>query len=137
MSLFRLKKGGIMLKSNKTKNGIWILLIILFSLLISGCMATDSDYVIRVTANPGLEYNGSYMVVTSGGQSISKSVDGIGGGPDKPIEYSVKGNIVSVAFQKKGEQGTLIVEILKNEKVVASSSTQAAYGGLILRKNNS
>lgn len=102
-------------------------IILILVLFLSGCVG-ESNYIIRVTANPGLEYSGSYLVMSSGGQSVSKTVDGIGGGPDKPIEYSVTGSTVSVAFQKKGTQGTLIVEILKNNKVVASSSTEAAYG---------
>ena len=63
------------------------------------------------------------MVVTSGGQSTSKSVDGV-----VPATYSVKGNIVSVVFQKQTESGTLKVEILRGGKVVNSSDTTAAYG---------
>jgi len=40
----------------------------------------------------------------------------------------VKGNIVSVVFQKQTESGTLKVEILCGGKVVNSSDTTAAYG---------
>jgi hypothetical protein len=66
--------------------------------------------------------------MSSNGQSISKTVDGVSGGVNEPTLYNVPGSSVSVAFQKKSDQGTLIVEILKDNKIVASSSTQAAYG---------
>ncbi len=102
-------------------------LILITAIILSGCAGSESNYVIRVTANPDLDFSGSYTVVSSG-QGTSKSVDGSGAGPAKPTEYAVTGSIVSAAFQKKGTGGILVVEILKNNKVVASSSTEAAYG---------
>ena len=76
-------------------------IIVILALLISGCMGTDSDYVIQVTANPGLHFSGSYNVITANGQSTSSSVDGIGAGPEDPVQFSVRGNIVEATFQKK------------------------------------
>lgn len=72
--------------------------------------------------SPSVRFSGSYMVVTSGG-STSRSVDGT-----TPAEYAVRGVIVSCAFQKTSESGSLKVEILKGGKVVNSSYTAAAYG---------
>ncbi len=63
------------------------------------------------------------MVVSSGGQSVSKSVDGT-----VPTQYSAEGKMVSVVFQKQTENGTLKVEILRDGKVIKSSDTTAAYG---------
>jgi hypothetical protein len=65
----------------------------------------------------------------SNGQSASESVVGT-----VPAEYSVTGtnritvSMVSVELQKQTEEGTLKVEILKDNETVASSETTAAYG---------
>jgi len=109
-----------------------LLIITTAALLLSGCMATDSDYIIRVTTNPGMHFTGGYNVVSSSGQSAMKTVEGIGTGPTKPIDYSVHGNIVAATFQKsddwEGQTTILYIEILKKGKVVASTSTAARYG---------
>ena len=80
-------------------------------------------FVIKITGTPGIEFSGSYMVVTADGKSVSKSVDG-----KVPAEYPVDGSMVSTSFQKKGENGKLKVEIFKGDKVAAESETEAAYG---------
>ena len=105
-----------------------ILVVCIVGLFFTGCggsLSTDSEFQIKVSGTTGLEFSGTYMVVTSGGQSTSKSVDGV-----VPAAYSVKGNIVSVVFQKQTESGTLKVEILRGGKVVNSSDTTAAYGAV-------
>jgi len=103
-----------------------LLLVGITAFIFTSCAGpslTDTEFEIKVSGTTGLEFSGSYMAVTSGGQSTSKSVDGV-----VPATYSVKGNIVSAVFQKKAESGTLKVEILKGGKVVNSSDTTAAYG---------
>ena len=101
-----------------------VFIIALLAITLSGCAGIgDSDFKIRVTGSDGLIFSGSYLITTSAGNSVSKSVDGI-----VPAEYVVRGNIVSVAFQKRYEGGILKVEILKNDKVVSQSETSAAYG---------
>ena len=101
-----------------------ILLIMVMLLLICGCAGVvESDFVIKVSGTSGLEFSGSYMVTMAGGESVSKSVDGI-----VPAQYTVRGTIVSCAFQKQSEAGTLRVEIAKGGKVVSESETSAAYG---------
>jgi len=101
-----------------------ILLIAILSLLLCACVGPgDSDFIIEVSGTSGLQFSGSYMSVTSGGQSTSRSVDGI-----VPAQYSISGYIVSCAFQKKSEGGTLKVRILKDGKVVSYSETSATYG---------
>ena len=86
-------------------------------------LSSDTEFQIKISGTAGLPFSGSYMVVTSGGQSVSKSVDG-----SVPTQYSVEGMMVSVAFQKQTEDGTLKVEILREGNVVNSSDTTAAYG---------
>jgi hypothetical protein len=116
------------------KKKVIIGILILSVLFLSGCVSS-SNYIIRVTASPDMEFSGNYVVV-SGGHAVSTTVDGIGGGQEKPIEYPVTGSTVSVAFQKKSERGTpLRVEILKNNNIVVSSSTVAAYGVVSVTTN--
>lgn len=84
---------------------------------------TKPGFTIKVTGTDGLEFSGSYMVVTADGKTASKSVEG-----KVPTEYQVDGAMVSVSFQKKTEKGKLKVEILKGNKVMSESDTDAAYG---------
>ena len=101
-----------------------ILLIAVLSLVVGGCAGIgDSDFTIKVSGTSGLKFSGNYMVVTSGGGSTSKSVDGT-----VPAQYTIRGNIVSCVFQKQSEYGTLRVEIVKGGKIVSQSETLAAYG---------
>jgi len=102
---------------------ILLISVILAAMILSACGVSDSEFQIKVSGTTGLAFSGNYMVATSGGQSTSKSVDGV-----VPAAYSVKGDIVSAVFQKQTESGTLKVEILKGGKVVNSSDTTAAYG---------
>lgn len=83
----------------------------------------SSNYTVNVSGTPGLDFSGSYMVVTASGKSESKSVDGT-----VPQSYQLTGSIVSVSFQKKSEGGVLEVQILKDGRVVSASDTSAAYG---------
>lgn len=46
-------------------------IILIFVLFLSGCVG-ESNYIIRVTANPGLEYSGSYLVMSSGGNQCPR-----------------------------------------------------------------
>lgn len=103
-----------------------LLVALCFIVLLVGCSApamTDTDFTVRVSGTEGLKFNGSYMITTTEGKSESKSVEGT-----VPAEYTMKGNIVSVTFQKQAEAGVLKVEILQGDKVVAQSETSAAYG---------
>ncbi len=103
-----------------------ILIICVVSFAFAGCvsgMGGDNDYIIKVSGTTGLNFSGSYMTVTSNGNSTSKTVDGT-----VPTQYSVRGTIVSVVFQKKTEGGYLKVEVLRGGKVINSSDTTAAYG---------
>jgi hypothetical protein len=112
----------------KTKKYIAFILVLLLSgSVLLGCSSvpamTDMDFSIKVSGDSGAKFSGSYDVTTTEGKSENKSVDGT-----VPVEYNVKGNIVSVSFQKKAETGNLKVEILQEGKVVAQGETSAAYG---------
>lgn len=84
----------------------------------------DKLYDNLYSDSPNIEFSGSYMVVTSNGGTSSRSVDGT-----TPAEYYLgSADIVSCAFQKTSESGSLKVEILKGGKMVNSSYTTADYG---------
>ena len=111
------------------KTPILIMLVLgVIAFLTTGCDG-NSVFTIKVSGTTGLEFSGSYLVTTSNGQPISESVAGT-----VPAEYSVFGtnritvSMVSVELQKQTEEGTLKVEILKDNEVIASSETSAAYG---------
>ncbi|MDD2297631.1 MAG: hypothetical protein PHX79_07445 [Sphaerochaetaceae bacterium] len=104
-----------------------IILLLCSVFLLIGCGSTtamtDTDFVVKVSGTEGAAFSGSYMTTTTEGQSESKSVEGT-----IPAEYNMKGNIVSVSFQKQAEAGDLKVEILQGDEVVAQSETSDAYG---------
>lgn len=126
------KKGKQPLKQAKEKNQVpaWLVLVAfacvgIFIWIIAGVGNSPlgmSSYTVNVSGTPGLNFSGSYMVVASG-KSESRSVDGV-----VPQSYQLKGNIVSVSFQKKSQGGVLEVKILKDGRVVSASDTSAAYG---------
>jgi len=80
-------------------------------------------YPTTFTKIPNVEFSGSYMVISSGSQTTSRSVDGT-----TPAEYTVEGNTISCTFQKGADSVTLTVEVLCNGKVIASQYTTADYG---------
>ncbi|MGB5924885.1 MAG: hypothetical protein WBH01_02180 [Dehalococcoidia bacterium] len=102
---------------------IAVIIIIVVVLTCDGIVPRDSTFDIKISGTGGLEFSGSYMVTTSNGQVVSKSVDGM-----IPEQYSVSGTLVSVMFQKQTEEGTLRVEIVKGNEVIASEETTAEYG---------
>ncbi len=115
------------------KRNILLIVILLAAFTLVGCsesayklvepQVVDSRFIVKVGGTPGLRFHGHYAVVTAGGGSTSRSVEGT-----VPVEYNVKGKTVACAFQKQEERGTLKVEIIKDGKVVGQSETSAAYG---------
>jgi hypothetical protein len=104
---------------------ITVIIIVFLAVALSGCAGNgDSDFTIRVSGSDGVIFTGGYNVTTSTGNSSSKIImaDLV------PAQIMVRGNNVSVTFQKQYENGTLKVEILKNGRVVSQSETSDAYG---------
>lgn len=93
--------------------------------LISGCGESlkliESDYIIKVTGTPGVNFKGTY---TMPGTSI-KPVQSNG---TVPAEYNGKGITVVCVFRKTDAKGTLKVEIVKDKTVVDSSETSEPFG---------
>lgn len=114
---------------DETKKLVLIMLVLgIIAFLITGCDG-NSVFTIEVSGTTGLEFSGSLLVVMSDGQPRSESINGT-----VPQEYSVTGtsritvSMLSVELQKQTEEGTLKVEILKDDEVIANSETTAPYG---------
>ena len=98
------------------------------------------NYTIEVGGREGLNFSGRYVVVTQeydpvnlvASYSLSYNVSG-----SVPAQYTVE-NAVSVAgmFQKKGEEGTLEVKILKGEELIDSANTSDAWGAVLVTAVN-
>jgi hypothetical protein len=136
-----IKKGGlcppyIMLKKPEKKNRwgfvmkfVSSFIILFFSLvLILGCgMPSESTFTIKIHGSDNMTFSGNYMIVTSDGKSISRSVEGM-----VPDIYEIKGHIVSCSFQKRSKQGNLTILIVKNDQLINHATTDAAYGVVTL-----
>jgi len=117
------------------RKGAWLLTVAALVLLlvvgagVVGCLtessevSTDTKFTIQVSGTMGLQYEGSYLGFDGKGQSASRSVSGA-----VPSRYTVRGTMVSAAFNKQSQSGTLTVEIFEGGKRVAYSTTHAPYG---------
>jgi hypothetical protein len=105
--------------------------------MLAGLTAT---YTIEVGGTKGLNFSGRYVVVTEeydpvnlvASNSHSYNVSG-----NVPAQYTAE-NAVSVAgmFQKKNEEGTLEVKILKGEDLVDSANTSDTWGAVLVTAVN-
>lgn len=105
-----------------------VLITILLTFILSGCSATEpeSEFTVRLSGTTGMHVKGAYVLTTPEGTSTSKSAEII-----LPYELKIKGNILSVTYQKYTEEGQLSLELLKNGNVVSLKDTSAAYGVVI------
>jgi hypothetical protein len=82
-----------------------------------------ASYMIRITGDSGVKFQGSYMIQQADGSSSLKSVDGY-----VPQEYFIEGHIASCSFQKDCENGKLRIALLRNGEKVKVEETTAPYG---------
>jgi hypothetical protein len=98
------------------------------------------NYTIEVGGTEGLNFSGRYVVLTTeydpvnlvASNELSYDVSG-----NVPAQYTVE-NATSVAgmFQKKSEEGTLEVKILKGEELIDSANTSDAWGAVLVTAVN-
>jgi len=103
-----------------------IALIVTFTVGNNRELANDHElttYEISVSGTSGVAFSGSFLVTDSNGSTVSQTVDGI-----IPQTYTLTGSAVSVELQKKGDSGTLAVQILRDSTVVGQGDTTDAYG---------
>jgi hypothetical protein len=115
---------------NKPKSLLLFLLIGIITL--GGCAevykAVESDFIIKVSGTKDLKFNGHYSFVTAGSTPIPQKVEGT-----VPTEYQGKGVMALCLFRKTMIEGSLKVEILKGEKVVAEGESAVPYGVVSLK----
>jgi hypothetical protein len=100
----------------------------LFLVLLSGCRSSpENEYVIEVSGHRGLQFRGTYLVVTSDGKSSAQTVTGV-----TPARYKVRGRVVSGSFQKQTEKGHLRASIFWNETLIAEADTAADFGSVLV-----
>lgn len=105
---------------------IVIALVVIFTVGNNQELATNHEltaYKISVSGSPGMAFSGSFLITDSNGSTVSQTVDGI-----IPQNYTVIGSAVSVELQKKGDSGTLAVQILRDSTVVGQGDTTDAFG---------
>ena len=131
-------------------------IILIFSLILFpiGCGTPDmikdtiesmlaqftANYTIEIGGTEGLNFSGEYVVVTQEydplnyvvSYSYSYNVSG-----SVPAQYTDE-NAISVVgmFQKKNEEGTLEVKILKDEELIDSASTSDPWGAVLVTAAN-
>jgi hypothetical protein len=98
------------------------------------------NYTIEVGGTEGLNFSGRYVVLTTeydpanlvASNELSYDVSGT-----VPAQYTVvNATSVSGMFQKKGEEGTLEVKILKGEELIDSANTSDAWGAVLVTAVN-
>ena len=111
----------------------FMLCILVGLFLLSGCgegiKVIEEAYTIRVTGSSQQQFSGHYTIAGTG--SVPKPVQVKG---SVPVEYSGRGIAAACVFRKTAADGTLKVEILKGEKVIAAEETAAPFGIITLGK---
>lgn len=102
-------------------------------ILFYGCgdkaKEVETSYTIKVTGTENLKVSGHYSFVGLAGVPKPVNIEGA-----VPLEYKGKGVAAVCVFRKKTADGTLKVEILKDEKVAAMSETTQPFGIVSLGK---
>jgi hypothetical protein len=111
----------------------YIIYFLLGFIFLFGCSeglkGVESDYTIKVTGSDKLQISGHYTIAGTGAMPKPVQVTG-----SVPAEYKGKGVAAACVFRKTSVEGTLKVEILNGQAVVASSETTAPYGIITLGK---
>jgi hypothetical protein len=95
-------------------------------ILLCGCglmKENEYDFTIKVSGSPGLRFSGHYSILGAGSQPEPLSVTGA-----VPSEYKGKGIMAIAFFRSLAQDGSLKVEILKEDKIITQSDTSTPYG---------
>ncbi|NTW07795.1 MAG: hypothetical protein HGB33_04355 [Syntrophaceae bacterium] len=102
-------------------------------MLFIGCSESikemETPYTIKITGSENQKFSGHYSFVDTKGIPKPIHVDAV-----VPMEYKGKGIAAVSVFRKTTAEGTLKVEILKDEKVVSSLETNQPFGVISLGK---
>jgi len=113
----------------KQKN---LLFFVLGLFLIFGCgersKNLNATFTIKVDGTNGQSFRGYYSIIGTGAIHKRIDIEGI-----VPAKYNGKGAVVICHFQKTSKEGTLKVEILKNDKAISHAETLVPYGEIYLK----
>lgn len=83
----------------------------------------DRDFTVKLTGTRGLQFSGNCLVTESFAGGGSRSLEG-----EVPATYRFRGRLISCAFSKLTEHGTLTLSIASEGRTLQESSTSAPYG---------
>jgi hypothetical protein len=86
-------------------------------------VTVDREFTVMVGGTSGLRFAGSCMTTSGFGSTGTRSLQG-----EAPQTYYLEGQLISCAFQKMAEQGTLTVEIRSGGKLLEHATISAPYG---------
>lgn len=116
----------------KIRNFILFSLLIGIPLFFVGCAdglkGMGSNFTIKVSGTPGLNFKGHYAISATVSNPNLQNVAGT-----LPTQYEGKGLMALCLFRKTAPAGSLKVEILKGEKLVAQGETLIPYGVVSLK----
>lgn len=102
-------------------------------MLLGGCgdglKGMEGSYTIKVTGSEKLKFSGHYSFIGTGGIPKPINIEAVA-----PAEYKGNGVAAVCVFRKTTAEGTLKVEILKDDKVVSTSETTQPFGVISLGK---
>ncbi|MCX5857621.1 MAG: hypothetical protein NTZ57_06900 [Deltaproteobacteria bacterium] len=110
-----------------------LLCLVMALILFSGCgdsiKVMESPFTIKVTGSDKLKFSGHYSFAGTGGLPKPVNVEGT-----VPAEYKGNGLAALCMIRKTTVEGSLKVEIFKDDKVVSTSETTQPYGIISLGK---
>lgn len=110
-----------------------LLCVTMILILIIGCgerlNKMETSYTVKVTGSEKLKFSGHYSFVGVTGVPHPINVEAV-----VPAEYKGRGVAAICVFRKTTSEGTLKVEILKDEKVESASETAQPFGVISLGK---
>jgi hypothetical protein len=104
----------------------------LFTGCTSGLKGLESNFTIKASGTPGLKFKGHYAISATVSNPNLQNVTGT-----VPIQYEGKGLMALCLFRKTTPGGSLKVEILKGEKVVAQGETLYPLWGRLSKDSHS
>jgi hypothetical protein len=104
-----------------------IILIVLLAMIAVGCSKKlkqlESEYTIRVTGSSDVAFKGNYSFPSADSLSKPINIEGV-----VPAEFTGRGVTALCMFRKTVPDGTLKIELMKDNTLIRSSETSAPYG---------
>jgi hypothetical protein len=116
------------MKTRKYLLFFWLIGISLLFGCSLGLKDLESNFSIKISGTTGLKFKGHYAIAATVSNPDLQNVAGT-----VPAQYQGKGAMALCLFRKTSPGGSLKVEILKDEKVVAQGESIVPYGVVSLK----